>query len=289
MSLNAENLTISIPGNSCNKNCPYCISKITNDVEFNDVMWFKNLLKLKVMAKSSGVHSILLTGKGEPTLNLDHIYHVCSMFSEFPLELQTNGIIFRKNPEVLSRLVNCSLTTIAISMDFIDSTLEENLEELKEFFKLNKTYDLNIRLSINFTDHVPESYLKLNRYIDLCKRYNVKQLLFRNITNPVNIHSYNEATNWITRNNSGSKFKIFTENFSLDYLNGYSVNSPNVSYNLIRTTRFGMCIYDIDDISVSFSDYCIQESNNSIDIRSLIYQADGHLYTSWNSKASIIF
>jgi hypothetical protein len=57
----------------------------------------------------------------------------------------------------------------------------------------------------------------------------------------------------------------------------------------IRSTEFGMLIYDYMGISVTTSDYCIQDNSQNIDIRSLIYLDDGHLYTSWNSKASRLF
>jgi len=48
-------------------------------------------------------------------------------------------------------------------------------------------------------------------------------------------------------------------------------------------------IYDYKGLSVSSSDYCMQDESGADDIRSLIFMEDGHLYTNWNSKASILF
>ena len=42
-------------------------------------------------------------------------------------------------------------------------------------------------------------------------------------------------------------------------------------------------------ILVTIIDYCIQEYNNTEDIRSLIYHQDGYMYTSWDKPASILF
>jgi hypothetical protein len=51
----------------------------------------------------------------------------------------------------------------------------------------------------------------------------------------------------------------------------------------------GIEVYDIMGMSVCFSDYCIQQENRMEDIRSLIFHQDGHVYTSWDSPASILF
>jgi hypothetical protein len=56
----------------------------------------------------------------------------------------------------------------------------------------------------------------------------------------------------------------------------------------LRQLHFGPSVYAYRGVSVSYSDYCIQDSNVGEDIRSLIFLEDGHLYTSWNSTASAI-
>jgi hypothetical protein len=48
-------------------------------------------------------------------------------------------------------------------------------------------------------------------------------------------------------------------------------------------------VRDVGGIAVTFFEYCVQDSNGEDDIRSLIYNQDGHLYTTWNSPASMIF
>ena len=295
--IQAENLTISIPGTDCNKNCPYCISKMTPTIKYNENLWYLNFDKVKTVAKASGVYSVLFTGKGEPTLNLFDLKDALNHFKEFPTELQTNGRIFNENPSLIKEFSKYKLNTIAISIDLINHGLSAQLEKLKFALKVANDYGINIRLSINVTDHFRNYYTNgFNGclYIDnpfyiltLCKDYKIDQLLFRKITKPFNnnwidnyFNEYNELViknNWIDKYTSSNVYKEIYDNFM------------KLNHSCVRMTTNGVSIWDFEGISVVFSDYCIQEMSKSNNIRSLIYQADGHLYTSWNSKASKLF
>jgi hypothetical protein len=61
------------------------------------------------------------------------------------------------------------------------------------------------------------------------------------------------------------------------------------SSRLIRDLATGVKVYDVGGISLAISDYCIQEQDSGSNLRSLVFQEDGHLYTSWGSRASILF
>lgn len=278
--IDAENLTISIPGSACNKSCPYCISKITPKVEYNELLYARNLKKVAQYAKTANVASVLITGKGEPTLNPEMIKVVSKEMKNFPLELQTNGISFMKAGWARF-LFECGFDTISISLDFLDGHPIETLIDIKEFFEENRIYNMTVRLAFNITDHMLDNFFDIDAYIDLCKIYNVDQMILRNIVNPNYIEGENIYSEWIKNNTKEEKYFKVCENFKKIIDEGKA--------QLIRTTKFGMKIYDYRGISVTYSDYCIQETNHSDDIRSLIYQADGHMYTSWNSKASRIF
>lgn len=58
---------------------------------------------------------------------------------------------------------------------------------------------------------------------------------------------------------------------------------------LVRNLNSGMQVWDVKGLAILISDYCVQERNNGYDVRTLVFLEDGHLYTSWNSKASILF
>jgi hypothetical protein len=85
--------------------------------------------------------------------------------------------------------------------------------------------------------------------------------------------------NWINTNAPSEIYEGIQKQFTLEVI----LKKP------IRVLPFGMPIYSYKDLSVAFSDYCIQDTHNPDDIRSLIYHQDGHLYTSWADKGSILF
>jgi hypothetical protein len=60
-------------------------------------------------------------------------------------------------------------------------------------------------------------------------------------------------------------------------------------YPPVRRLPFGATIYDVEGISFTHFDYCVQDSNSDDEIRSLIYMEDGHMYTSWTYQSSKIF
>ena len=82
--MKANNLSISIPNRGCDKNCPYCVSKMTGHVEFNENLFYRNLPKVFQFSQMAQISSVSLTGKGEPMLNFDAIKIVLETFRKFP-------------------------------------------------------------------------------------------------------------------------------------------------------------------------------------------------------------
>lgn len=273
--MKAQNLTISLPYKGCDKNCPYCISKMTGPIKTDRNLMVRNIPKVKTLATAANVTSVLLTSKGEPFLDFWEVVKFAVEFNEFPVEVQTNGLWLSKLPASeqsakIGALSTAGVNTVAVSVDTLDEI--EYFSEL--FFQL---YDNNIvvRVCVNVTDKLTSSFTVIfDRTADTgC----VRQLLVRNITVPKR-HTETadalKAVEWINSNVDDRRFFDLKQGLCLD---------------CIRTTPFGNRVYDLKGISVIFSDYCLQEANRTEDIRSLVFQEDGHVYTSWNSPASILF
>jgi len=271
--MRANNLTISIPSKGCDKNppCPYCVSKITGGVETNLALMERNIKKVLLLAKISQVSSVLLTGKGEPFLS-SYLLSFIDIFKEFSVEVQTNGIWLNKNLGEIKNLYDMGLNVIAISVDNITSDYVKIIAE--EAHK----YGIVVRVTFNITNMLPTdiNFLKL---IDLCKNWSVNQMTLRNITTP-NHTEETDQSKWIKKNVDPEMYNRLIKEFK---------EGCREKGFLVRSLPYGAMVYDYFGLSVSYSDYCIQDKNNSEDIRSLIFQEDGHLYTSWNSKASILF
>lgn len=275
--MKTQTLSICVPNTGCTRNCPYCISKITGDIKF-DKRFFTNLKngKLENFARSADVSTILLTGKGEPLKSILSLQRILDSFVEkYPLELQTNGDLIDD-----SHFKNLqAIDTVAISIDSIMRimTLKYEIDFLK---KLGKTVRITYLLRFPYEWDTPENTVQ--KSINDCKELGVDQLTFRRITYPEHITKNTNTTPilWIDKY---VPLDVSSEWYKR--VNKYIVENGTV----IRKLNFGTTVYDIDDISITAFDFCIQEESTQDDIRTLIYQEDGHLYTSWNSKASLIF
>lgn len=271
--MRAANLTISIPYAGCDKNCPYCVSKMTGPVKADVPLMNRNIRKVKTLARAAQVTNVLFTGKGEPTLNWDILLDMVRTFRDWPTELQTNGIFLSENCEKLQDLASAGLNVVAISIDTV-----KQFRDYKQLFKNIRGLGMTVRVTLNVTRKIPET-LSYNGIISLCKSVGVEQFLLRNIVVPTHAEE-SRYTKWIKMNTSQAQY---------DRLVGQMKMCLETEGKFLRVTEFGMRIYDYRGVSVTSSDYCIQDSNDNTNIRSLIFLEDGHVYTSWNSIASRLF
>jgi molybdenum cofactor biosynthesis enzyme MoaA len=271
--MRAANLTISVPNNGCDKNCPYCVSKMTGFVDPNVPLMLRNINKVKTLARAAQVTNVLFTGKGEPTLNWDILVNMIKSFREWPTELQTNGFYLSQNCEALSELAKAGLDVVAVSIDKI-----KQFDDFRKLFKNIRGLGMTVRVTLNITRMIPEA-ISYNGLISLCKSVGVEQFLLRNIVAPTHAEE-SRYTKWISMNTSQAQY---------DRLEGQMKMCLETEGKFLRETEFGMRIYDYRGVSVTSSDYCIQDTAGPNTIRSLIFLDDGHCYTTWYSKASRLF
>ncbi|MBU0958502.1 MAG: 4Fe-4S cluster-binding domain-containing protein [Nanoarchaeota archaeon] len=272
--MKANNLTISIPTVSprCDKNCPYCISEITWKTKPNPALMLSNLKKVKNLIKVSGVSNILITSKGEPFLNKEMLQIIMMEFRDYWLEIQTNGLQLKRNIHDFVTLLSAGqVNIVAFSVD-----QPWDVVDLSFVFKRLEDFGIISRVCLNITDRFKDYFC--NGLMENAKVNGVKQLLFRNINYPSNADKENKAVKWIDKN--------------VDKMIYIRLHKEMMEMNLpiireIKETETKT--FDYNGISVCFSDYCIQEKNEVSDIRSLIFHEDGHVYTSWNTPASILF
>lgn len=272
--MRANNLTISVPYEGCDKACPYCVSKCTGFVKKDRDLMLRNVPKVLTMARLGQVSSVMITGKGEPCLNINDVLLFCDKFREFPLELQTNGIYLSENQYMIGTLANNGMNVIAVSADEFGGTPIELMS--KEIHK----HGMLLRMTFNVTNNTyAGGEVTFQRLLDYCIKHGVDQLTVRNIVAP-NYVEETAQTKWIKEKVDHDLYmKIMME---MD-------KTCKESGHRIRILPQGSVVYDIKGVSISYSNYCIQDENDTDDIRSLIFQEDGHMYTSWNSNASKLF
>jgi molybdenum cofactor biosynthesis enzyme MoaA len=276
--LNADNLTISVPvaakhGGSnplCNKNCGYCISLMTGFTQTNETLWMRNMKKVVKVAEANGIDSVLVTSKGEPLLNMKAINTVSYWFHDYPLELQTNGTLLTKDK--IETLWTEGFNIVAVSVDHASY-----FNWLAAKIALVHQNNMLFRLCINVSDMLGD-WNRIDRILNFCRQYSVDQLLLRQLSVPTTKVTTVEAE-WIKKHDCEAIYTSMAGKLRERLLNAQQ----------IRKLRYGVRIYDLDGMSVSISDNCIQEASDENNLRSLIYGDDGHLYTSWDSRASKIF
>jgi hypothetical protein len=271
--LKAENLTISVPNAGCDKNCPYCVSRMTGYVENDYPRMIRNIDKIIHVARAAEVTSVLFTGKGEPILAYRELIELAGLFNFWPLELQTNGIgLSGGDDSLLSGLYDAGFDVIAVSIDN-----RKDLDAYRELFSRIGRAGLISRITVNITDLLGE--IAFSELLAYCRTNEISQLTLRRIVTPENPKDTRTA-DWIARHAHDSDYRSLMEQARL---------FVSEQGRLIRTLNHGVEVYDCGGVSFSYSDYCIQEHNLGDNVRSLVFLEDGHLYTSWNSPASILF
>ena len=99
-----QTFSVVVGGPSCNAKCPYCVSKLTgctNGVRVGQKAMQINKRNFNIacnFAKQSGVSTVLLTGKGEPLLYLEHINRYLEMIAShnFPLNYRQMAYCFKR-------------------------------------------------------------------------------------------------------------------------------------------------------------------------------------------------
>ncbi len=281
--MRAQSLAICIPNHGCNKSCPYCISKLTGDIEENRQLIGRNINKVVKLASTSNVNSVIFTGKGEPLMNISAVTYFGDKFKDFPIEVQTNGLELLDRRRLITTLYNNGINVVSFSFDNIS-----NFEKFKDVIAAIQALGMIVRVTFNVTDKykAPEvaDYVFLGAFIDLCKEHSIRQLSFRNITIP---HNYNDMHE--TNKDAKKVFDWITQNTERKFYNSLIDQVIAAKGTPIRKLTFDAEVLDIDGIAVTYFDYCLQDNHKEEDIRNIIFAEDGHCYTNWASRASILF
>ena len=273
-----------------NKNCTYdcgiCISKMTPDYGIGakepEVNWEK-FERANEIAKNYNAKSVIITGKGEPTLypaQITKYLHKLEKYNFGRIELQTNGSEIAKQglmDNFLDVWYDHGLSTISVSIYHYDEKKNNELARPKSgqgynlgnlIEKINK-HGLNTRLScVMMKDYIdnPDEVKNLIRY---SKQNNVFQLTLRIADAPNN--SLDVITEEIVKKYGvkGNELKDIS-----DYLERAGKRCDVLSY--------GAVIYEVDGQNVAFTSG-LSENAGKEEGRNLIFFPQGWLTTSWEN------
>lgn len=285
-----QSLSIIAGNGGCNARCPYCISRMTgNKVDNTKINW-RNFKKACRLAEVNDVSTVLITGKGEPTLFPNQITEFLQHMSEFNfpiIELQTNGIMLMQNPEKYDKFFQewyeLGLTTVSVSI--VSSDAEANraiyLPYLKEYIDLSALIDklhrfgFSVRLSCTLIKEGLDSMSKVKTLVTKAKEWKVEQLTLRKLAIPDKTEDP-VATVWSLQHRLSQEF--------YDRISAYLL-AEGVK---ISTYDYGGEVFDVKGQNVCFTNALTINPNSEV-FRQAIFFPDGHLRFDWQYKAAIIF
>ena len=281
-----QTFSVVVGTRACNAHCPFCISKQTGLPKPTEVNWRNFRIACK-LAKQTGTTTVLMTGKGEPTLYPELITkHLLEMAPfDFPLiELQTNGIRIASGEldGFLQSWYEQGLTTIALSIVHFDdkknaeiyqpgSDTYTNLEVL--IHKLHQI-GFSVRLCVMLLKGYIDTAELAKVMIRYCKQLRVEQLTFRNIK-AAEVTSDNGVTEW-TRQHALSAVEV-------SVINAYVKTNGTLLHKLMHDTA----VYDVGGQNVCLAT-CLTQDPDKEDFRQLIYFPSGELRWDWQYEGARI-
>ncbi|MFH0936908.1 MAG: radical SAM protein [Candidatus Daviesbacteria bacterium] len=289
---NIETFSILAGNEICNARCPYCVSKMTPLQGINDkepIVNWRNIQKACLLSKMSGVNTVMITGKGEPTLfpnQLTQFLEILQKF-EFPIiELQTNGIILFEKADIynpsLKKWYDLGLTTIAISIVHYDPLKNKEIYsphksqyiDLQKLITTLHKQKFSVRLATILIDGFIDTSKKLQELIEFAKTNNVEQLTVRPVNRPKESQNL-QISDWVKQHH----LKEHQLEEMQSFLNTHGIPLMSLSHNAK--------VYDVDGQNICFTNSLTINAKTS-SIRQLIFFPDGHLRFDWQYKGAIL-
>ena len=274
---------------ACSASCPFCISKQTGFFGTSIKVNWRNFHIACKLAQKANTTTVLLTGKGEPTLYPTHISETLGGLQDygFPLiEMQTNGLEIAEDGTEMDKYLrdwySLGLTTIALSV------VHWNQNKNAEIYTGGKKhYDLakligklhgigfSVRLCVMMLKRYIDAPDKVETLIQFCKSNKVEHLTLRPITATI-VTENPEVTKW-TREHGVSDIRI--KNI---------VSFVQERGQLIQHLMHGMDVYDVGGQNVCLGNCLTMDANTKDEFRSLIFFPEGSLYYDWQYKGARI-
>jgi wyosine [tRNA(Phe)-imidazoG37] synthetase (radical SAM superfamily) len=249
-----------------------------------------------LMAKQGQTTTVLITGKGEPTLFPLQVSDYLFLLEphQFPfIELQTNGIAIghlaagnpgkanRLTTEILKDWRKYGLTTIALSVVSTDNEANARIynpdyPDLSTTIRYLRELDFTVRLCVMMMHgegcvSTPKDVRKL---LEFCRENDVAQLTVRPINAPGYSHDEDTARfvheHTLTLNEMG----VIRE-----WVQDYG--------HLVMTMSHGAEIYDVEGQNISLTD-CLSPPQGKDELRTLIVDPSGRVTYDWQYPGAIL-
>ncbi len=288
---NGKTLSLIAGTTICNARCPFCISKTTPFVGMTPIAEKINkdmLINVCNKAQELKISTVLITGKGEPTIQHEHVSQYLKLIRQFGfshIELQTNAILFgtkaEKYDDILRQWKMLGLETVAISVVHYDRA--KNAEVYtpgRDYFDLDgvigklHSFGFKVRLSCTMLKGYIDRVSHAKEMIDFAMHHDVEQLTLRRMEAVEN--SENPAVSeWTTKRIVGQDVASKIRKFLQD------------GGQLVATFFYGAEVFEF---GLSRQNVCLTngltDNDQRSDIRQLIFFPSGKVITDWRYDTS---
>ena len=294
--MNIQSLSVCVPAKKCINDCVFCCSKMhTADYEdcFTDIMRYASysgdLRKRLEYARENGCNTCMLTGNNEPQQNREFL----RVFSEINrtlkqpflnIEMQTTGAFIDEEFMDFFREA-VGVTTVAVSVACLDDdgnnremirTRDGELRLMKLCEAIRRR-NMNLRICLNMNDGILAHHaLVPDSVTDLCGALGADQITFRALWAP---DAETEQGRWIAEHVTEVTHSFIRE-LKQD------IRSKG---KYLDTLEYGADRYDYHGFSVVVDEDSMAQEDRHDAVKYLILRPNGHLYSKWDSKASLIF
>lgn len=294
--MNIQSLSVCVPAKNCINDCRFCCSKMHNadyPDRFSDISGFsdfsEDMRKRLEYARENGCNTCMLTGNNEPQQNKAflRVFGEVNRSLRIPfrnIEMQTTGAFIDVDMlDFLQRSIG--VTTVAISVACLDDdginremicTKDDGLT-LGTLCGEIKKRNMNLRICLNMNDRIlvahrftPESV------ISLCGALGADQITFRALWAP---NADSPQGEWIAEHVTEATHAFIRALKASIKENG----------RYLDTLEYGADRYDYYGFSVVIDEDSMSQGINKSAVKYLILRPNGHLYSKWDSKASLIF
>jgi len=280
-----QTMSIVCGTRACNANCPFCVSKMTPEAELHESINWHNLRKACQLAKIGGATTVLITGKGEPTLHpmdiLMYLRHLRE-WGEFPfIELQTNGIelMGSLDKDDLEQWYIEGLNTICLSAVHYESRYNKQIygdkyHSLPNVVSFLHNIGFTVRLSVMMIKDYIDTWEKVVALAQYCREEEIDQLTIRPITGPT-VPGKSEVADWVEEHKPDDTGIVRIKNKMREYA------TP------VLHLSHGAVVYDFDGQNICLSN-CLTTNETADDIRQIIFYPNGRIAYDWKYKGAIL-
>lgn len=295
--MNIQSLSICVPAKRCINDCKFCCSKMHGG-DYEDrftpigttMAYVEDMKKRLQYARDNGCNILMLTGNNEPQQNRDflRVLGIVNKSLKNPflnIEMQTSGAFI--DNDMLDFLKEIGVTTMAISVACIDAditnrsliqTPDKNLN-LRTLCRNIKEHNMNLRICLNMNDHMISSVnhvLTVKNVVSHCKDFNADQITCRALWTS---EDGTPQAEWIKKHVTA---------ITSDFIKKFK-EDVKTKGRYLDTLEYGADRYDYMGFSTVVDEDSMAQEVHKDSVKYLIFRPDGHLYSKWDSRASLIF